>query len=332
MSGAKYSTYSYKDYLEDQERTKAKREMRLLKKKIRNFYSEVETSVKNIPRELHKKLADKVNKLNEWMDYYNDNIERKKVFSLLFEIAFDDSSKIKKKIQNLEVFFQVGKNDLLSLLTTKSSVEKEVKVLKEVSKKCISEIEKQKIEIISAKHLIDKWMSPDVCQSLLDMLDSASSEIDNENISEAQDLINQVKKQFEQINTEIISLEELFVKRTYAVESLQKACQRLAFGEQFKPHLEDENDYRSAIIYQVDTYNQGLINFRITLHGIETNSGIEKKICDTEYSQLSKVLLGEFGIETSFKHIDSDEDDPELIQKGELDFPDDASISVEGSY
>ncbi|MCL4487059.1 MAG: cysteine desulfurase [Chloroflexi bacterium] len=118
--------------------------------------------------------------------------------------------------------------------------------------------------------------------------------------------------------------EEKHQKRLYLLKALRQVCAELGFEEVSAPRFEQENERGSAILFAVDTVNQGQIAFTLSLEGIATNSEVAGHRCADEFCTLSRYLEEEFGVQTDFRLADG-EPLPRLRHKGEKDLPGDAS-------
>ncbi|MBW1918538.1 MAG: hypothetical protein JRI57_11045 [Deltaproteobacteria bacterium] len=116
-------------------------------------------------------------------------------------------------------------------------------------------------------------------------------------------------------------------RRLYVLTGLRQICVELGFAETGVPHYERPGDLRSAIIYTVDTFDEGDIRFSLGLDGIQTHSEIREDYCLAEFDKLSAALEEQYGIRTQFQRVG--EAAPErLRQKGEKDLPDEGTTRV----
>ncbi|MCS7279056.1 MAG: hypothetical protein NZ530_03230 [Thermodesulfobacteriaceae bacterium] len=122
--------------------------------------------------------------------------------------------------------------------------------------------------------------------------------------------------------------EEKHQKRLYLLKALRQVCKDMGFEEIVSPHYEKEGDRGSRILFTVDTFDRGKIEFAISLDSINTFSEASEDKCFEEFDQLSQFLEEEYGIRTEFKYEDGLRP-PKLIKKGEMELPGDAVIKIE---
>lgn len=130
-------------------------------------------------------------------------------------------------------------------------------------------------------------------------------------------LMNELDTLIEDVNCK----EEFHQKRLYVIKALREVCASLGFRELDSPHYAEENNFHSPIVQTFDTLNVGVIKFIITLDGkLESDSGISKDRCGLEFTDISKLLKDEFGVETEFRIVE--EGEPLRKQKSAKDLPD----------
>lgn len=115
--------------------------------------------------------------------------------------------------------------------------------------------------------------------------------------------------------------EDKHQKRLYLLKALRGVCADMAFTEVTAPRFEREEDRGSAILFTVDTSNQGRIDFTLTLDGVSSESDMSRDSCFVNnFDQISAQLMEKFGVVTEFK-MKSGEPPPQLKRKGEADVP-----------
>jgi LPS O-antigen subunit length determinant protein (WzzB/FepE family) len=122
--------------------------------------------------------------------------------------------------------------------------------------------------------------------------------------------------------------EEKHQKRIYLLKALRQVCAEMGFEEFSAPEYEREGDRGSRITLMVDTLDKGRISFSLALDGISSTSEIAEGHCFEEFSELSKYLEEQYGIQTEFKMADGSPI-PRLIRKGEVDMPSGADMQAE---
>lgn len=109
-------------------------------------------------------------------------------------------------------------------------------------------------------------------------------------------------------------------RRVYLLKALRQVCAEMGFGEVAPPRYERTDDRSSRIVLTVDTFNQGLVTFYLSLESIEADSGITETHCFEEFDKLSAQLAEQFGVQTKFRLAEG-EPRPQLKRKGELEEP-----------
>lgn len=122
--------------------------------------------------------------------------------------------------------------------------------------------------------------------------------------------------------------EDKHQKRDYLLTALGQVCTEMGFEEVSGPRYERQGDRGSRISFIVDTLDRGRIAFTLSLDDISSSSELTDDRCFEDFGQLSQHLEETFGIHTQFRLADG-EPTPELLRKGELDLPDDASMRAE---
>ena len=189
------------------------------------------------------------------------------------------------------------------------------------AREIIGEIELLKGSISGAKEKMDLW-KPDLVRQYLSEAVAIVPLVEEGEFVRAQAALRQLKDRFERSKRDIFDREARHQERLYVMNALKDVCRTLGFGEEEDAHLENDSDRGSPLIYKVDTYDEGLITFKLTLDGIEAQSAISTRLCMKEFNNLSEQLSEKFGVKTRFKVVTPLDDGPELLQKGELDLPD----------
>jgi len=117
-------------------------------------------------------------------------------------------------------------------------------------------------------------------------------------------------------------------RRLYVLSGLRQISHELGFAEVGAPQYERQGDKRSAVIYTVDTFDEGEIKFYVGLDGIHSHSVIPENHCLDDFDKFSEALLTQFGIKTQFNVVGKP-DLPRLKQKGEKDLPDEGGAKTQ---
>ena len=86
--------------------------------------------------------------------------------------------------------------------------------------------------------------------------------------------------------------------------------------------LKNPADPASDLLFEVNTYSTGIMDFRLSLDIIEVHSPITSlgKTCHHDFGKVSEKLK-KVGIKTAFKQITPLGDNPKLIEDDALDLP-----------
>lgn len=171
------------------------------------------------------------------------------------------------------------------------------------------------------KNLITSWLGREEVDKLENILEGLKIKVDKGYLRDIKGQIEELKKEIEDKANKARDLETKNQKRLYLLKALRQVCADMGFSEKMPPKYEKENDRSSRIILTVDTHNQGLITFYLTLDSISADSEIADNYCFEEFDKLSANLVEKFGIQTKFRRP-QEEPKPKRIRKGELEEPD----------
>lgn len=180
---------------------------------------------------------------------------------------------------------------------------------------------------ISHRELIGRWFGRDAAAAIQGRVDEARGLLDTEQYATLEQALVVLDRDLEGKGKEADLQEEKHQKRLYLLKALRQVCAEMGFEDE-PPRFETEGQLASRIVLKVDTVDRGRIDFYLTLDGISSLSELAEGRCFEEFSKLSQFLDEEFGVQTEFK-MESGEPIPRLIQKGELDFPDDVVRQAE---
>lgn len=301
MSGLKYSRIEIAR--EQKARQKAFRKISLLISSINELRRKVKIICDAFPQGVKKSFSDEFKRVESWQIKKMPEVSKKM-----------KSTKLNSIVRTLKRIDNEGKKALSILIEIK-----EVKRDKK-AKELIKSEENLKAALAGMREILDKWR-PGEYEKLTKEIDSLYQIIETGEFAKVADMLNELKNETEKFYQECASLEEQDIQRRYVLESLREVCKEMGWGEIKGPILEEEGNYKSPLLYEVQTYSAGNMIFRLTLEGIKVHSPITKDTCYKDFNELSEKLK-RFGVTTKFEGLQAPEEEPKLIQKGELDLPD----------
>lgn len=211
-------------------------------------------------------------------------------------VYFDDSMdsfELQRIADSLKAAEDAGENNLKTVIEIKS------KVLKE--KRLISQFEKLEAEFKGTEKLIFKW-KPSDSQKLASAINMVLDEIKKGNLEEAKYRIKILRERLKDLSEEARKLESQDLMRKKVLSSIKRVADKMGWKEVAEPHLQDENDPSSPIIYELKSYSAGKMRFSLTLERIEVKSPFssEDGACYEQFDRFSEKL-NEYGIMTKFK-------------------------------
>jgi len=302
MSGLKYSEIR----LEEEREAKLQAldkindvtvNIKALKEKIKAILGEIPEGVKqSFPRETEKIIA--------W--HKRDMRQASKEWN---------STKLNSLVEELNSIYNDGKEAFHLLIEIK-----ETKREKE-ARKLIERLEGLKTTVDGMSSLLNKWKKG-VYEEITRTLEGLYPSIEKGEFINVKNILNSLDEQIAKLRQDITSLESKDKQRNYVLSALRETCKEMGWKELADPELEDKSNPASPLIYKVDTYSAGVNIFYLTLEGIRVDSPIpiKRDTCYKDFDNLSEKLK-RFGIKTKFKRQVIDEE-PKLIQRGELDLPD----------
>ncbi len=173
------------------------------------------------------------------------------------------------------------------------------------------------------RELLDKWC-PDKYDDLKEQLDSFPAEINRGEFPAVTDGLEKTSQGLNRYGNEASDLEKQDHERRYVLNALEEVCSEMGFKSIGEAVLEDNTSPESDLLYEVNTYTAGMMEFRFSLEGISVHSPItsENDVCHSDFDRISTKLRN-FGVNTRFEQVDGHGGDPHLLQRGELDLPDD---------
>lgn len=168
--------------------------------------------------------------------------------------------------------------------------------------------------------VLQTWIEQKDLQENEDILRKAGQLLKEKQLKDAEKQAEIAEKRIKDAVEEARDLEEKQEKRLYVLKALRQVCTDMGF-EEMSPQY-GEKGKKGPIVYEVDTLDQGKIRFFLTLDSIKTFSQLPDNICLDEFDKISAYLQEEFGVKTKFRN-EEEKPDQKLIQKGEMDLPED---------
>jgi len=179
---------------------------------------------------------------------------------------------------------------------------------------------------LARRQLLGLWRSS-VQRRVETDLETAEHLLQSEQYTRLESLLRDSESVLETCGAEAEQLEEKHQKRLYLLKALRQVCSDMRMEEIGQPRYENPGDRGSAIQFEVETGNQGRINFLLALDMLSSSAAADQQHCFHDFGRLSTYLNDEFGIQTNFRTADCQEV-PRLIRKGERDFPGDAAAEA----
>jgi len=273
--------------------------------RVKGYRGKVVAILGEIPKGVKDSFPGEIKKAKDWC--------MKKAAS---HSAGMNSTQLKGIVGQLQVISDKGK-EVIPLLIEVKDVRREAKA-KELS---VTQ-ETLKAELAGTKSLLDKW-EPGEHENIMNALDGISPAIDRGDFIKAEKGLRKMEMKLARLKGESTSLEAQDNQRHYVLNALRDVCKEMGWEEEKEPELEKSGNPRSALLYELDTYYAGKVTFRLTLENIRVDSQISKErdACYKEFDNLSERLK-KFGVNTKFRPPEAPDEDPKLVQRGELDLPD----------
>lgn len=232
-------------------------------------------------------------------------------------MSSDDFNEI---VNRLEDSYQAGQTYVHRLIDIKE------KHVDRRRRELLATVKRHIVEVRAGAPLMDRWF-PGTSQELLQRLNSCQTQIESDALDEATQRLAQAAATIQQCQTESETLQGQDEQRRRVLRALREVCREMGWDEEAEPRLEDSSHPGSDFIYAVDTYDAGIMTFRVSLERIQTFSPFtnEGGVCHREFSSLSERLK-KFGVITNWEWSDPPDELPEDRARGELDLPDEGMI------
>jgi hypothetical protein len=177
------------------------------------------------------------------------------------------------------------------------------------------------IHLDGEKELIDKWR-PGYHSSLSEKINALFSEIDKGNFKSTEQQLPSLQQEIDRVAAKATTLEHQDQERRYVLGALQEVCAEMGWKVVHVPTLEEPEKPGSDLIFKVNTYTSGKMEFRLSLEGITVDSPVTHvgRVCHHDFGNVSDKLRN-LGVKTAFEQVDPPADEPKLVAKGALPQP-----------
>ncbi len=185
-------------------------------------------------------------------------------------------------------------------------------------------------QLLEQRHVLQLWCGEAAITTWQQSLAQANELLETEHYGTLQTQLTELQGELKEKGQWASAQEKKHQQRLYLLKALRQVTAELGFIEQNAPQFEKTGDRGSRISLSVDTYDQGRIDFHLTLDGLASFSEMGEDRCPVEFGILSQQLEEEFGVQTCFRPM-NDGATPVLHQKGEKELPDDGGQVAEVS-
>lgn len=303
MSGLKYSEIELEK--ETKACQKALSQISVLEANILSMREKVKALLCQLPDGVKDSFSGEIQKVKAWqaknLHGYSERM---------------NSAKLEKIVKGLQDLDDQGREDALKTLIEIKEIKRDKK-----ARELIGRQEVLRTDLNGMKKFINKW-KPREYEKVKNRFNALSAMIEKGDFVEAEGHLNRERDKITRLNSDCVKLDAQDMQRRYVLKALRKVCKEMGWGEEAEPRLEEEHNPGSSILYEVETYSSGKMTFLLSLEEIRADSPItsENRVCYKEFDNLSDRLK-KFGVKTKFERIESS-DEPELLQRGELDLPD----------
>mgnify|MGYP003701862277 CR=1 FL=1 len=315
MSGKKYSAVQLQR--ERQEKLKLRQHLDSLETEKVALYQQLDDTKNNMSDGLRATFSQEVNAAQQWLakarsatDPYYDYGADSELSDL--KIAYDRKRQVTA----------TGRGHLKSLQLT---LTQKADAMGQALAKQVADANQQ---LLQQQHVLQLWCGDNSMSAWQQTLAHANQLLATEHYGTLQKLLTQLQKELKEKGDWASAQEEKHQRRLYLLKALRQVAAELGFAELDTPTFENNDDRGSRILLSVDTYNQGHIDFYLTLEGLASFSEMGQERCPVEFGTLSQQLEEQFGVQTCFNSVEGSPEQA-LRQKGEKELPDDSSLMAE---
>ncbi|MCL6533665.1 MAG: hypothetical protein K6U12_10370 [Armatimonadetes bacterium] len=289
MSGVKYSGFRLRQ--EREQRMRLLQEINTLSGELRALQTHLQTTIDNASEGLRTTFSDKVAQAQAWL--------RSLTFPNTEQLDMStDTARLNEVRQQLNQIAARGRQlqETLTFAFTQKA--------DEMGRRLAQQLATAEQVYLGRQELLRLWFGEQTTQNYEQRLSEARRLLDAERYSELEPSLNAFQSEVARQSQEAEQLEEKHQKRLYLLKALRQVCADMGFREITPPRFEEEDNRRSRILFTVDTFDRGRIEFKLSLEQVSAFSEIASDRCFEEFDELSQFLDEAFGIQTEFRMKD----------------------------
>lgn len=303
MSGVKYSEIQLAQ--ERQAQQDAQRRINQTDVQIQTLRERLDNLLSALPQGIKSAFASEVKPINTWLQQIPAKVDNGLNSTALVQLAVERETHLQQGKQHLQTAVDIKEQ------RRDQQARNLLQLWEQINNDCTALAE-------PGQHWrLSQW------QAIQNALSELPDAIDRGDFLPVQAKLDSQQKNLHQLEQTLSSLQQQDEQRRIVLDALRAVCKDMGWEEDSEPLLENPDNPESAIRLTVQTWSAGLMNFTLSLEGIQIDSPIsrEGRHCHTEFAKVSEKLKG-FGVLTQFRSLEQADDEPELIAKGELDIPD----------
>ena len=312
MSGVKFTQVELDKYR--QALQEAEIQLNQLNASIDSVKQHISNILGDIPSGVVESFPQEVNAAKNWLGIQLNIIKN---ISTNPEALPNQVTSLQSQINNFKNHLEQGQRQLEQVNEIKQHRRDER------AKQLSNQLVLLQSEVAGLSELAKHWQ-PERFLAIEKALADLPAKIDNGEFPSVQQNLQQQTQNLNALTKDVTELQRQDEQRRFVLESLQAVCKEMGWDEEQQPILSDTVNPASPILYSVQTWSAGIMNFSLSLEGIQVESHISKegKVCHTQFNVVSEKLKN-FGVTTEFRTVVVDDEEPDLRAKGELDLPDD---------
>lgn len=308
MSGYKYSQFRLKK--EKELKIYFKNGIQHAARRLNGLAAAVDDTLNQAPQGIKKTFEQEVNNAKKWQEEVND--VGKNSIRMFMKLPINELRKIHTHMQSLVNRGEILMDTLVTCFKQTAS---------QMETRLVSRLSRLESMLSGHQEVLQTWIEPKDLQENEDIVKKAGQLLKEKQLKNAENQAGMAEKRIQAAIEEARDLEEKQEKRLYVLKALRQVCTDMGFQEMSPQY--GEKGKKGPIVYEVDTLDQGKIRFFLSLDSIKTFSQLPDNTCLDEFDKVSNYLEEEFGVKTKFKTRE-EKPDQKLIQKGEMDLPEDA--------
>jgi hypothetical protein len=312
MSGYKYSQIALKK--EKELKIYFKNGIQHASGRLNGLAAAIDDTLNQAPEGIKKTFEQEVNNAKKWQEEVNEVGKNSIRMSMSMPIA--KLRKIHTHVQSLVSRGEILLDTLVTCFNRRAD---------QMEKSLVCKLSRLESMRAGYKEVLQTWIEQKVLQENKDIVEKARQLLKEKQLKDAEEQVKMAEKRIHAAVEEARDLEEKQEKRVYVLKALRQVCTDMGF-EEMSPEY-GEKGKKGPIVYEVDTLDQGKIRFFLSLDSIKTFSQLPDNTCPDEFDKVSKYLEEEFGVKTKFRP-EEEKADQKLIQKGEMDLPEEGNVET----